>query len=148
MDFAFLHSRMVADVPWGQDKGPEAGFWLRCWASSHLCWHILVTMFIMLYVQSYFSILVCWYAVDTGIHKFDLVLCEFIVILVDSRVPALMLLLIVSAGYRGNERSALEEILIRFCISRIGPARSASPRGCITLPPRFDRLSCNERFAL
>ena len=56
-------------------------------------------MFIMLYVQSYFSIFVCWYAVDTGIHKFDLVLCKFIVILVDSRVPALRLLLIVSAGY-------------------------------------------------
>ena len=62
-------------------------------------------MFIMLYVQSYFSIFVCWYAVDTGIHKFDLVLCKFIVILVDSRVPALRLLLIVSPGYSSKERS-------------------------------------------
>ena len=90
---------MVADVPWGQDKGPEARFWIRCWASSHLCRHILVTMFIMLYVQSYFSILVCWYAVDTGIHKFDLVLCEFIVILVDSTVPVCVHVCILAHPY-------------------------------------------------
>ena len=55
----FPRSKVVGGHPQCLSLRLESVFWVSCSSSSHLCSHILATMFIILYEQLYFSILVC-----------------------------------------------------------------------------------------